>query len=299
VRSGEEDGTIRSDAERIGSGCIIHRRNERFMSTSLPRIDQLVLISAVLAGGSIGCSRPADRAPSTEAASSSALPSTDTAAVSADSAGPAAAETSTSAATTPTQAPSAQDTAKKTGAAAKPKPLPRPSIDPGRKPAAAEQDTSAKSTPNTAAPQPSGAGPDQGLKYDAASNTVTFDLVGGPSGFQFNGYANGGATLTLPSKANVVMNFVNKDGTPHSAEVISGEGPLPNAATDVAIPKAYTNQRLQGLPQEGTDVMRFQVPESGTYRIICGVPGHALSGMWIWMKVDPAAKAPSFGPTKG
>jgi hypothetical protein len=135
------------------------------------------------------------------------------------------------------------------------------------------------------------------LSYDAATNTVTFELIGGPLGFQFNGYAAGGATLTVPSKANVVMNFINKDGTPHSAEIISGEGPLPNAGVDPAIPRAYTNQLLQGLPQEGTDVMRFPVPESGTYRIFCGVPGHGVS-MWIWMKVDPAAKAPTFGPTK-
>jgi hypothetical protein len=68
---------------------------------------------------------------------------------------------------------------------------------------------------------------------------------------------------------------------------------------DPAIPRAYTNKVLEGLAQEGSDVMRFAVPESGTYRIFCGVPGHGLSGMWIWMKVDPAAKAPSFGPTKG
>jgi hypothetical protein len=94
------------------------------------------------------------------------------------------------------------------------------------------------------------------------------------------------------------MNFVNKDGTPHSAEIISGEGPLPNAAVDPAIPRAYTNKVLEGLAQEGSDVMKFAVPESGSYRIFCGVPGHGLSGMWIWMKVDPAAKAPSFGPTK-
>jgi hypothetical protein len=135
------------------------------------------------------------------------------------------------------------------------------------------------------------------LSYDAATNTVTFELIGGPHGFQFNGYAAGGATLTVPSKANVVMNFINKDGTPHSAEIISGEGPLPNAGVDPAIPRAYTSQLIQGLPQEGSDVMRFQVPESGTYRIFCGVPGHGVS-MWIWMKVDPAAKTPSFGPTK-
>ena len=140
-------------------------------------------------------------------------------------------------------------------------------------------------------------GQDKTLSYDAGTNTVTFELIGGPHGFQFNGYAVGGATLTVPSKANVVMNFINKDGTPHSAEIISGEGPLPNAGIDPAIPRAYTNQLLQGLPQEGTDVMRFQVPERGSYRIFCGVPGHGVS-MWIWMKVDPAAKTPTFGPTK-
>ncbi|HEX2250036.1 MAG TPA: sulfocyanin-like copper-binding protein, partial [Gemmatimonadales bacterium] len=136
------------------------------------------------------------------------------------------------------------------------------------------------------------------LSYDAKTNTVTFELIGGPTGFQFNGYSSGGATLVLPSNANVVMPFINKDGTPHSAEIISGDGPLPNAAVDAAIPRAYTNQLLQGLPQEGTDTMRFPVPDKGSYRIFCGVPGHGLSGMWIWMKVDPAAKTPSFGPTK-
>jgi plastocyanin len=176
---------------------------------------------------------------------------------------------------------------------ATPKPRVRPSIDPGRKispPKPADSSSSAAAAPSTSQ--------NQALKYDAGTNTVTFDLIGGPNGFQFNGYASGGATLTLPPKANVVMSFVNKDGTPHSAEIISGQGPLPNAAVDAAIPRAYTNQLLQGLPQESGDVMKFQVPQSGTYRIFCGVPGHGLSGMWIWMKVDPAAKTPSFGPTK-
>lgn len=174
------------------------------------------------------------------------------------------------------------------------KPPVKPNIDPGRHspPATAPVDS-----PPTKQPAASKSR-DQGLTYDAATNTVTFELIGGPNGFQFNGYASGGATLTLPPKANVVMSFVNKDGTPHSAGIISGEGPLPNAGGDAAIPRAYTNQLLQGLPQESGDTMRFQVPESGTYRIFCGVPGHGLSGMWIWMKVDPAAKTPSFGPTK-
>lgn len=186
-------------------------------------------------------------------------------------------------------------TTKSPPAAVKPKPLPKPSIDPGRKPAAPRVEPGAGAKPSSASPAQ---GDDKWLKYDAATNTVTFQLIGGPSGFAFNGYTGGDATLVVPGKANVVMPFINKDGTPHSAEIISGEGPIPNAAVDPAIPRAYTNQLLQGLPQEATDTMRFPVPESGTYRIFCGVPGHGLSGMWIWMKVDPTAKTPSFGPTK-
>lgn len=147
--------------------------------------------------------------------------------------------------------------------------------------------------PGDAAPPSLAAG--EGLSYDAATNTVTFDLVAGP--FSFNGYRSGEATLLVPSKANLVMNFVNKDGTAHSAIVISGEGPIPNSPTDPAIPRAYTTKVLEGLPQEATDVLRFPVPESGTYRILCGVPGHGLSGMWIWLKVDPSVKQPTFGPT--
>src|SRR5207247_1934159 len=88
-----------------------------------------------------------------------------------------------------------------------------------------------------------------------------------------------------PTKPSLVTNFVQNDGTPHSAEVASGEGPLPNSGGDPAIPRAYTNKVVEGLPQGAKDVIRFQTPESGSYRIVCGVPGHALSGMWLWFKI--------------
>ncbi|MEP6571362.1 MAG: sulfocyanin-like copper-binding protein [Gemmatimonadota bacterium] len=116
--------------------------------------------------------------------------------------------------------------------------------------------------------------------------------------FKYDGYNVGGATLTLPPQSNVVINFTNKDGTPHSAVVVDGGGALPNEVSDPVIPGAYTVTPLQGLPQEGKDVMKFKVPATGQYRIACGVPGHALSGMWIWMKVDSSATVATFGPTK-
>ena len=257
----------------------------------LPTHRQQAVFLGIVASISVnGCSKQPDRAPSTETAASAAGTSTGTEST---ATGPDTGKNaSLSASTTPTPEKQLSDTP--------PKP-PKPSIDPGRKrrkPVTIPREAATPSTDSSAAPaaNSSSAGQASVLKYDAATNTVTFQLIAGP--FNFNGYTNGGATLTLTPKANVVINFVNKDGTPHSAAVISGDGPIPNAATDPAIPRAYTNKVLEGLPQEATDVMRFTVPVSGTYRIFCGVPGHGLSGMWIWMKVDPSAKAPSFGPTK-
>ena len=149
-----------------------------------------------------------------------------------------------------------------------------------------------------APPRHAAAGPPQWVSYDAATNTVTFKLEAGAAGtsgpFNFNGYTNGTATLVVPPKSTVVMNFVNSDATPHSAEVIADTDPMPNMGGDPAIPRAYTKDLTQGIPQGGTDVMKFTAPASGSFRIFCGVPGHGLSGMWIRMKVDPSAKTPSW-----
>jgi sulfocyanin len=140
--------------------------------------------------------------------------------------------------------------------------------------------------------------PSNPLSYNAATKTVTFALAAGAPGksgpFNFNGYSNGGATLTVPPGSTVVMNFVNMDGTPHSAEVIADTDPMPNMGGTPAIPAAYTSGLTQGLPQGGKDVMNFTAPPSGGFRIFCGVPGHGLSGMWIRFKVDPAAKSPTW-----
>lgn len=256
----------------------------RYMFISLRRKDPALCL-AILAGAPIsGCSKDAGQVRSMESGRS-----VDTS---------TQARTDAAVAVTPA---AGQQSARESTPPPKASSLPRPSMDPGRMPRAKPADSAraAKSPADSTAKTPAAsapAGQDQRLKYDAAVNTVTFELIAGP--FNFNGYASGGGTLKLPPKANVVINFVNKDGTPHSAEVISGDGPTPNAAIDPAIPRAYTNKVLEGLPQEAGDVMRFTVPDSGTYRIFCGVPGHGLSGMWIWMRVDPAAKAPSFGSTK-
>jgi sulfocyanin len=141
------------------------------------------------------------------------------------------------------------------------------------------------------------------LSYDSTSKTVTFRLVAGVTGakspFNFDGFTVGEATLIIPAGATVVMPFVNNDGTPHSAIVASGTEPIPNMAGDPAIPRAYSRNATQGLAQGQKDTIRFKAEPSGSYRITCGVPGHALSGMWIWLEVSREVSVPTLkrGPS--
>jgi sulfocyanin len=143
--------------------------------------------------------------------------------------------------------------------------------------------------------------PSKSLSYDAATKTVTFALQAGAppapkasGSFNFNGFSNGAATLVVPPSSKIVMNFVNLDGVPHSAMLIPDADPMPAIGGDPAIPRAYTKDVTAGLPQGETDIMSFNAPATGSFRIFCGVPGHGQSGMWIRFKVDPNAKSPSW-----
>jgi sulfocyanin len=145
-----------------------------------------------------------------------------------------------------------------------------------------------------------GSGPDSSwLRWNPATHTMTFKLIAGVPGrakspFNFNGYTDGELTLTVPEGATVVLNFVNQDGTPHSAEVIDDKPPIPNMAPDQpAIPRAYSRDVGRGIAQFGTDVIRFKAAPVGDYLLFCGVPGHGLSGMWIRFKVSANATQPT------
>ncbi|MBP9199210.1 MAG: hypothetical protein KBF47_04320 [Gemmatimonadales bacterium] len=136
------------------------------------------------------------------------------------------------------------------------------------------------------------------LDWNPTTRTMKFKLVAGLTGrgakspFNFNGYTDGEFTLVAPAGATVVFNFVNEDGTPHSAVVIPDAEPMPSMADQSAIPRAYSIKALEGLGYFATDVIRFKAAPAGAYRIFCGVPGHGLSGMWIRFSVDSSVTAP-------
>jgi len=137
------------------------------------------------------------------------------------------------------------------------------------------------------------------MSYDAASKTVSLDVIAAltsqQGGFNFNGGSNGSQTITVPQGWSVRMHVKNVDAIPHSAIVIADQHPLPNAPDTPAIPRAYSAHVNDGLaPQNGSDEVDFRVSKAGDFLIYCGVPGHGPSGMFIKLVVSPTAAAPSY-----
>jgi sulfocyanin len=146
------------------------------------------------------------------------------------------------------------------------------------------------------------------MTVDAATKTVSMDVVAGfnpnNSAWNYNGYHDGDMTVILPQGWNVRMNFTNHDAdVPHSLVVMTDVGPanLPLQAgrEQAAFPRAYTKSPEQGLSAGEHDVIAFKAKEVGKFLWICGVPGHAQSGMWTHLEISAAAATPYLRIAKG
>ncbi|MGI9077221.1 MAG: sulfocyanin-like copper-binding protein [Gemmatimonadaceae bacterium] len=170
--------------------------------------------------------------------------------------------------------------------------------------ATADSVVASASAPDTTPPasQPPKVDPNDlaaSLAFDSSTNTVTFPTVVGLTPvnnvWNFNGRAKGEMTLTVPLGARMVMPFVGYDGkVPHSFG-ITADSPtrIPSAPGAPVFPGAATRSYETGLKANEMDVVRFTVDKPGNYLIICGVPGHAVNGMWVRFVVSASTKTPS------
>jgi sulfocyanin len=142
----------------------------------------------------------------------------------------------------------------------------------------------------------------QFMSYDPESKVVNLKLIAAfgsvNGGMNFNGGARGDETITVPEGWTVKVDFSNHDAIPHSAIILPDSFPLPTIPENPAIPGAYTKDVTAGIPTNGTDTMNFKASKPGNYLMVCGVPGHGPSGMYIKFDISPNAKAPSY-TTKG
>jgi sulfocyanin len=120
------------------------------------------------------------------------------------------------------------------------------------------------------------------------------------AGFNFNGAAHGQMVVTVPLGDKVVATFKNNVAVFHDVDIIPYTTPLPSHSVTPAFPGSCSplpsfRPRPGGPPPSSNkpQTFAFVASKPGTYMIICGVPGHALAGMWDTFVVSRTARVAS------
>ena len=143
----------------------------------------------------------------------------------------------------------------------------------------------------------SAAMPANWISVDDAARTVGITLAAGETDannrWNFNGYANGEATVVVPVGYTVTVNFENRDPVHyHSVGVLAKAASYPaifDDATPVfdgALTSNATSMTEATAPGGGTGSITFVASAAGGYALVCPVPAHAVTGMWIGFEVS-------------
>ncbi len=133
------------------------------------------------------------------------------------------------------------------------------------------------------------------LTADTAARTVTVALevtaaAGSPSAL-LNGYREGGVQIVVPQGWTVTWDWHSADASAkHSLVAMVEREKLPAEAGQPAFTNAVSRSVTAGLSAGTHDKTTFVADQVGWYWLLCGVPGHALGGEWIGLKVDGEAR---------
>ncbi len=119
------------------------------------------------------------------------------------------------------------------------------------------------------------------LVADATRHTATVTVIAGYSGandgLNFNGDANGKMVISVPAGYRVTVAFASKGVFPHNAVITStkptGSGDTFSLAFSGSGPADTTTGVVSAR-------YSFRATKVGAYYIVCGLPGHAATGMW-------------------
>lgn len=111
------------------------------------------------------------------------------------------------------------------------------------------------------------------LKLLAGEGTVN-------GGENFDGYAKGGMTITIPLGWTVSVKFKNVGDLPHSAIVEPWNENYNSPSPKPAFAGAESVNPVDGTSPGNSSNFTFKVTKPGKYRVLCAVPGHAALGMW-------------------
>lgn len=136
------------------------------------------------------------------------------------------------------------------------------------------------------------------LVVDSAGRTVRLTLevtdpAGAPSAL-INGYRAGEARIVVPLGWTAKWDWRSADSTaPHSLVVMVQREKVPLEGGRPSFSNAMSRMVTEGLRPGQSDQTTFVADEAGWYWMLCGVPGHAIKGEWLELRVDPEARLPS------
>jgi hypothetical protein len=126
--------------------------------------------------------------------------------------------------------------------------------------------------------------PSKYIHVDASSQSAIVTLIAAypatDSQFNYDGYANGALTLTVPPGWAITLQCENHGTVPNSCAVVSSSDS--RAPMD---PSWSTPDPTRGLDPGQSASFAFTPQEPGGYRIASLVDGHEASGMWADLEV--------------
>ena len=139
------------------------------------------------------------------------------------------------------------------------------------------------------------------MAVDEAAQTVTLDIVAGQSAdnnyWNYNGFYGGTGEIVVPAGYTVTINFSNNDpGMAHSIGVDARTSGFPSMFTDPApafegaISANPTSLTDATMPGE-SETISFTASEAGEYSLVCYIPAHALTGMYVRFTVSADGEA--------
>ena len=142
------------------------------------------------------------------------------------------------------------------------------------------------------------------MQADDAAKTVTIDLVAGKTPtlnyWNYNGATQGQGVIQVPTGYSVTIDFSNKDpNMAHSFGVEELQTPWPAALTPNPVfagavsdnPGSMTDGTMPG----DNEVHTFTADKAGQYGLVCYIPGHAATGMWVHFNVVDGGPAGAAG----
>jgi sulfocyanin SoxE-like protein len=133
------------------------------------------------------------------------------------------------------------------------------------------------------------------LQSDSAARTVLLRLQvtrppSAPSAL-INGHRAGDIQIVVPLGWTVRWEWRSADSnSTHSLVVMAEREKLPAEGGRPAFDNAMTRMVTSGLAPGQDDRTTFTADQPGWFWMLCGMPGHAIEGEFIGLRVDPAAK---------